>query len=600
MQHAAAGGRACSTPTSRWTPRTCCCASSSACSTPTSPRRTARVDPLAAARRRHVGHVPRRARRPVDDGRGLRRAAPGRRPRRRRRTSTRRPRSSTSSGGIERDPRLHPVLAGAVRRVVVGRPAGAAAGGDPAAALVPAEHLRLRLLGPPDDRAADRRRRPPPARAAAVRPRRAAHRAAAPSRRARRSCDRSGPVCDSTGCCTATSAGRSTGCGRAPCGAAERVDRRPPGGRRLVGRHPAAVGLLDDRPAAARLPARPPGDAGRASPGSTRFTRPRGRRPRRLEACQSPVWDTALAVIALRDAGVARRRPGARAGGRLAARRGDPRPPATGRCAGRDLAPGGWAFEFANDNYPDIDDTAEVVLALRRRASRRRPTGGDRGRRARRGDGWLGMQCRDGGWARVRRRQHPRAAAALPFCDFGEVIDPPQRRRHRPRRRDARRRARPDGPAMPARRRVAAGDAQEADGSWFGRWGANHVYGTGAVVPALVAAGVDADDRADPCGRVRWLDDAPERRRRLGRGPALLRRPGVDRARRVDRRRRRRGRCSRCSPPATAGRRSTAGSRGSSRTQRPDGTWDEPWFTGTGFPGDFYINYHLYRQVFPV
>ena len=102
-------------------------------------------------------------------------------------------------------------------------------------------------------------------------------------------------------------------------------------------------------------------------------------------------------------------------------------------------------------------------------------------------------------------------------------------------------------------------------------------------------------------GRCAWLDGAPERGRRLGRGPALLRRPGVGRPRRRRPRRRPRGRCWRCWPPASAaGRRASAASRWLVDTQRPDGTWDEPQFTGTGFPGDFYINYHLYRLVFPV
>src|SRR6202030_3547161 len=143
---------------------------------------------------------------------------------------------------------------------------------------------------------------------------------------------------------------------------------------------------------------------------------------RRLEACQSPVWDTALAVIALRDAGVAEDDP---------AVAGAPRPLGGGGITvGGDwavrrpqLEPGGWAFEFANVNYPDVDDTAEVVLALRTVAHpdvERMQLAIDRGL------GWLeGMQSSNGGWGAFDADNCRAVVRALPFCDFGEVIDPP-------------------------------------------------------------------------------------------------------------------------------------------------------------------------------
>ena len=145
-------------------------------------------------------------------------------------------------------------------------------------------------------------------------------------------------------------------------------------------------------------------------------------RQRWIEACQSPVWDTCLAVIALRDAGAGPDDPAVkratewllreeiRVEGDWAVRR--PR-----------LAPGGWAFEFANDNYPDIDDTAEVVLALRLVGDSAVP-----GVEAaiERGVAWtLGMQSRDGGWAAFDAENVSRLIGKLPFCDFGAVIDPP-------------------------------------------------------------------------------------------------------------------------------------------------------------------------------
>ncbi len=338
---------------------------------------------------------------------------------------------------------------------------------------------------------------------------------------------------------------------------------------------------------------------------------------RRLEACQSPVWDTALALVALTDAGVPGDDPAiVRAADWLLNEeitvRGDwavRRP---------DLAPGGWAFEFQNDGYPDTDDTAEVVIALHR-ASRRgaaRDEDAEPVEPARlaaldgaieRGVQWMaGMQCKDGGWGAFDADNTRYLINKLPFCDFGAVIDPPSAdvtahiveamairgRAHDPR-------------ALRGVRWLL--EHQEKDGSWFGRWGANHVYGTGAVVPALVEAGVAKDHPAIRRAAA-WLIEHQnadggwgEDLRSyvdpswIGRGEstasqtawallALLaaQEPGDH-------------------PRARAAR--AAADRGVAylaETQRPDGTWDEDLFTGTGFPGDFYINYHLYRLVFPL
>ena len=169
-----AGGRASCAPTSRWTPRTCCCGSSSASSRRTNSSGRA-LDPLAAARRRHLGELRGRPGRPVDDHRGLRRAAAGRR-RRRRAAPEAGPRVHPRQRRHRSQPGVHPDLAGAVRRVVVGRPAGDAAGADPAAELGAAQRLRLGVLGPADRRADHRRGDAAPGPSAAVRPGRAAHR----------------------------------------------------------------------------------------------------------------------------------------------------------------------------------------------------------------------------------------------------------------------------------------------------------------------------------------------------------------------------------------------------------------------------------------
>jgi squalene-hopene/tetraprenyl-beta-curcumene cyclase len=317
---------------------------------------------------------------------------------------------------------------------------------------------------------------------------------------------------------------------------------------------------------------------------------------RRLEACQSPVWDTGLAVTALLDAGVAPDDDAvARATDWLLGE--EIRVPGDWSVRRPRLAPGGWAFEFANDLYPDTDDTAEVVLALRRVATKHHDPAAVRGAVARGVDWTVGMQSRDGGWGAFDADNTRRLATQLPFCDFGEVIDPPsadvtahivemmaaEGRAHEP--------AAVRGIAWLLRH-------QEPDGSWFGRWGANYVYGTGAVVPALITVGTSPT--AEPVRRaVAWL--AAHQNSDGGWGEDL--RSYADRqwAGRGE---------STASQTAwallallAAGENTDVVERGMRflvETQRPDGGWDEDLFTGTGFPGDFYINYHLYRIVFPV
>jgi squalene-hopene/tetraprenyl-beta-curcumene cyclase len=313
---------------------------------------------------------------------------------------------------------------------------------------------------------------------------------------------------------------------------------------------------------------------------------------RRLEACQSPVWDTALAVVGLGDAGLLPDNPAIdRAAswllGKEVSHRGDwaIRRPST--------PTGGWAFEFANDWYPDIDDTAEVVLALRR--ARRTP---ELEEAVRRGVEWtVGMRSKDGAWGAFDADNVRALVRRLPFCDFGEVIDPPsadvtahvvEMLAHEGRADD------------PVTRRAIAWllEEQGPEGSWFGRWGVNHIYGTGAVVPALVAAGVDPGHEAIRRA-VAWLESVQGFDGGWGedlRSYVSKRWRGVGAS----------------TPSQTAwallalhaaGERGDAVRRGVewlADNQLPTGGWDEPYFTGTGFPGDFYINYHLYRLVFPI
>ncbi|MFL6150698.1 MAG: squalene--hopene cyclase [Pseudonocardiaceae bacterium] len=320
---------------------------------------------------------------------------------------------------------------------------------------------------------------------------------------------------------------------------------------------------------------------------------------RRLEACQSPVWDTVLAVTALLDAGVPADDPAvAQASDWLLGE--EVRVPGDWAVRRPGLAPGGWAFEFHNDTYPDTDDTAEAVLALRRVGLADRSA-------LDRGVAWLiGMQCKDGGWGAFDADNTRTLCTKLPFCDFGEVIDPPSA----------------DVTAHVVEALAAEGladgvacrrgvqwllAAQEPDGSWFGRWGANYVYGIGGVVPALIAAGIAADSL---CIRraIRWLEQhqnddggwgedlrSYDNRAWAGRGESTASQTAWA-----------------LLALLAAGEGSDARERGEQLdvvqrgvrwlcdTQRSDGSWDEPQFTGTGFPGDFYINYHLYRMVFPI
>jgi squalene-hopene/tetraprenyl-beta-curcumene cyclase len=313
---------------------------------------------------------------------------------------------------------------------------------------------------------------------------------------------------------------------------------------------------------------------------------------RRLEACQSPVWDTCLALIALADAGLPADHPAlVRAAHWLVSEEitihGDwaVRKP--------DLLPGGWAFEFENDWYPDIDDTAEVVMALRR-AHQDADTAGA----AARGAAWtLGMQSRNGAWGAFDADNTRTLVGRLPFCDFGEVTDPPSVDVTAHVVEMLAKEGMTEDPAVQRGLDYLLRE-QEADGSWFGRWGANYVYGTGAAVPALVEAGI-SHEHESVRRAVAWLELVQNEDGGWG----------EDLRSYVDRSWSGRGESTASQTAWALLALHAAGEHGESarrgldwlvRTQLPDGSWDEPWFTGTGFPGDFYINYHLYRLVFPV
>src|SRR5436309_4042314 len=223
----------------------------------------------------------------------------------------------------------------------------------------------------------------------------------------------------------------------------------------------------------------------------------------RPEACQSPVWDTGLAVLALRACGVSADHPQVvRAGEYLLSQEVTVRGDWSIRVP--DLAPGGWAFEYENDVYPDTDDAAVISLALRQL-----DLGEDS---VRRGLDWLvGMQSRAGGWGAFDVDNQAMWLYKIPFCDFGKVTDEPS--------------ADVTAHALEVLGVEAGYDAsverglawlldeQEDDGSWFGRWGVNHLYGTGAALPALEASGAPQDHPAirRPVARPDSLQQEPRR-----------------------------------------------------------------------------------------
>ena len=261
------------------------------------------------------------------------------------------------------------------------------------------------------------------------------------------------------------------------------------------------------------------------------------------------------------------------------------------------LEPGGWAFEFANDWYPDVDDSA-VILTVLDALPIAQTAAGKRAIAA--GLNWtLGMQSRDGGWAAFDTNNTAAFLNRIPFADMEAMIDPPTedvtgRLLHlmgtvgyRPDFGRARR-------AVEFLRRT-----QRSDGSWWGRWGVNFVYGTWCALAGLEAIGEDL--RAPWIRRaVDWL--VTHQNADGGWGETVASYDDESLAGQGD-----------STPSQTAwavlgllaadGPSSRAVERGIAwlcRMQGPDGTWDERHFTGTGFPRHFYLRYHLYRHYFPL
>ena len=306
------------------------------------------------------------------------------------------------------------------------------------------------------------------------------------------------------------------------------------------------------------------------------------------QPCLSPIWDTSLAGHALAEAGVStdtacawlRIRQVNNVVGDWAVRR-----PTT--------PPGGWAFQYANPHYPDVDDTAVVGMLLHRNGN---PAHAESIARAR--DWIIGMQSSDGGWGAFEPENTHLYLNHIPFADHGALLDPPTS--------DVTARCvsflaqigLPSDHPVQARALAFLRREQEKDGSWFGRWGTNYIYGTWSVLCALNAAGVPPDDPAMRRA-VAWLAsvqradggwgedeesyaDAPHGRYKESTASqtawAVL---GLMAAGAADH-------------PATA-----RGIDCLMRTQRDDGEWTELPYTAAGFPRVFYLRYHGYRRYFP-
>jgi squalene-hopene/tetraprenyl-beta-curcumene cyclase len=315
----------------------------------------------------------------------------------------------------------------------------------------------------------------------------------------------------------------------------------------------------------------------------------------RVQPCISPVWDTAIAMVSLEESGLDPAHPAL-----LAAERwlldNQILGPGDWQAKNRKASPGGWAFEFRNDFYPDVDDTAFVLMALCR-VSEPEPA---RLRGAiRRGLAWLvSMQNSDGGWGAFDHENNLQFLNNIPFADHNAMLDPSTA--------DVAARAVeclghmgwPATHPVIGRARAFLRHDQTPDGSWFGRWGVNYVYGTSGVLRALEALGLAALPEAKRAAD--WLrsvqnSDGGFGESILSYADSSLKGKGKS------------------TPSQTAwgligllavvGPDDAAVERAVAwliARQNTDGTWDEDEFTGTGFPCVFYLKYHLYRNCFPL
>jgi len=345
-----------------------------------------------------------------------------------------------------------------------------------------------------------------------------------------------------------------------------------------------------------------------------------------IGATNSPVWDTMLTLLAFDDAGLSEDYPETVEKAALWLLARQVRVKGDWSMKLPDVEPGGWNFEYCNNHYPDVDDTAVALIALAPfRDDPKFKALGIEEAFARAVDWLIAMQSRGGGWGAFDKDNDQKLLTKIPFCDFGEALDPPSvdvtahvieafAKLGLPR-------------SLPSIQRGLAyiKREQEADGPWFGRWGVNYLYGTGAALPALAAIGEDM--RAPYIGRAcDWLVAHQQESggwgescasymdlKSAGRGAATASQTGWA-----------------LMGLLAANRRQDAQAieRGLAYLidNQKDGTWPEPHYTGTGFPGygvgqtikltdpnlpkmlmqgpelsrAFMLRYGLYRHYFPL
>ncbi len=316
----------------------------------------------------------------------------------------------------------------------------------------------------------------------------------------------------------------------------------------------------------------------------------------RMQPCKSPVWDTAYAMFALGESGVPKDDPRLiKAADWILSK--EVRQKGDWAVKVKNTAPGGWYFEFNNEFYPDVDDSGMVLLALSKVENPRERYQHEVAQRA---IAWImAMQCKNGGWASFDKDNDKMVFQYIPFADHNAMLDP----------------ATVDITGRMLEMLATYGynqddkrvekaiefikDEQEPDGSWFGRWGVNYIYGTMQVLRGLETIGVW---NHEPCVQqaAEWLRsvqnadggwgetcgsyDDPDTK---GIGPSTPSQTawGV------------------MGLLAAGDLRSDSVMKGIAwllRTQKRDGSWDEPQYTGTGFPRVFYLAYHLYRNYFPL
>jgi squalene-hopene/tetraprenyl-beta-curcumene cyclase len=315
----------------------------------------------------------------------------------------------------------------------------------------------------------------------------------------------------------------------------------------------------------------------------------------RVQPCLSPVWDTATAMFAVEEAGLPPKHPALVNSARWLLDRqvvgsGD------WQIRNRDAEPGGWAFEFRNDHYPDVDDASFVLMSLQRVAY---PDSPRLELALRRGFAWmLSMQNRDGGWGAFDRDNDCGILTRVPFADHNAMIDASTE--------DLTARVleclgRFGWSASHPTVQRAFGflqKTQTADGAWYGRWGVNYLYGTSGVLRALEALGLG--DTPEAQRGAAWLRSVQNPDGGFGETCASYDNPAL------------KGR-----GPSTASQTAwgligllaagdinepavTRAVRYLIERQQSDGSWQETAYTGTGFPRVFYLRYHLYRNSFPL